>query len=135
VVFLSQLNRIAGSNDCHFGETFCNAMCRTWRPLSDELSLRPTKSLPPKPNIFHEYTGDATTLPSPSTLPTHTEEGNDNITLNRGANHHKKQQMQIIQKMNPCTIPWIYRTPSQKMKKMNMIPLEALNPWRIIIMH
>ena len=52
-------------------------MCRTWRPFSDALALRPNKCLPPKPNSIQEHTGDATTLPTTPDLPTHPEEGND----------------------------------------------------------
>jgi hypothetical protein len=52
-------------------------MCRTWRPLSDDISLISNKSLPPKPTILPEHTGVATTLLITPDLPTYPDEGND----------------------------------------------------------
>jgi hypothetical protein len=76
LVFLPLSNRLKVSQDCHFDETFSNALCRPWIPFSDAFALRAIKSLPPKPTSVQEYTGDANTLPTPNNLPNHPKEGN-----------------------------------------------------------
>jgi hypothetical protein len=56
-----------------------------------------------------------------------------NITLKRGVSHQQMSQLLIIQKVNPCLTSWIQRKPSQKTKKMILIPLDTLNAGMIMI--
>jgi hypothetical protein len=50
-------------------------------------------------------------------------------------NHQKMTQLQLSQTINTCLTYWIRRTPSQKMKKMRLIPLDIPNHGMIMIMH
>jgi hypothetical protein len=95
--YLKESNRLAISQDCHFDEAFSNIMCKTWRPFYNALALRPIKSLPPKPSSIkeHTHTGDATTLPNPtSTLPTNLNRSM--ITLTQDTDETQLSGFQVL---------------------------------------
>jgi hypothetical protein len=149
VVFLPKSTRIAVLNLSHFDETFSNAMCRTRRPFSDELALRPNESLTshPNPKLYMNTHGGPPLSLSPlisllttkrgmmtlATLKIHKKpiyqdskfsvSTFPNFTLKRGAIHH--QHMQRSQTMATFLTSSTWTPYSQRMNKINMLALDT----------